>query len=249
MDRSVVEYGLGEVTLTSFTPPPVAPWTMLEPSVSTSVSKLISKSDFPHIIRSAALEVIDQNYKHRLQIFTDGSKDPESGKVSAAFSVPSLKVNRKFRITDNVSIFTAELIGILRALSWILEIKPIQSVIFSDSLSVLKAIEHFRSKTRPGLIWEVWHLCNTAHLQGLDIILEWIPAHVGIHGNEMADGLAKAALRHEIIDVRTDMSPTEVYSIIRPKMISKWQKSIKNNRMFRHSYTRTSVKSEIPRNL
>ncbi len=62
----------------------------------------------------------------------------------------------------------------------------------------------------------------------------------------MADGLAKAALRHEIIDVRTDMSPTEVYSLIRPKMISKWQKSIENNRMFRHSYTRTSVSLKSP---
>ncbi len=98
-------------------------------------------------------------------------------------------------------------------------------------------------------MWEIWHYCNIAHLQGLDIKLELIPAHVGIHGNEMADGLAKAALRHEIVDVRTDMSPTEVYSLIIPKLINKWQKSIENNRMFMHSFTGTSVSREIPRNV
>ncbi len=246
VDRTVAEHGLGEVTLTSFAPPPTAPWTMLEPPISMSVSKIISKSDFTHEIRAAALEMIDRNYKHSLQIFTDGSKDPNSGKVSAAFSVPSLKVKSKFRITDNTSIFTAELIGILRAMSWILEIKPMNTVIFTDSLSSLKAIQNFRSKTRPGLIWEIWHTYNNAARQGLDIKLEWVPAHVGIYGNEMADGLAKAALRHESVDVRIGLSPAEVYSLIRPKIIRKWQKSIENNANFRHSYTNTSANLKDP---
>ncbi len=47
------------------------PGPYLRPPVSVSVSNLISKSDPPHLIRSAALEMLDKNHKHRLQIFTD----------------------------------------------------------------------------------------------------------------------------------------------------------------------------------
>ncbi len=82
-------------------------------------------------------------------------------------------------------------------------------------LSGLLAIKNYSSKSRPELIWEIWHLYNIALKQGLDIKLEWIPAHVGIFGNESADSLAKSALAHPVIDTRVGLSPTEIYSMIR----------------------------------
>ncbi|MES9905975.1 MAG: ribonuclease H family protein, partial [Sedimenticola sp.] len=127
-----------------------------------------------HLIRSAALEMLDKNHKHRLQIFTDGSKDPNLQRVSAAFSIPSLKVNKKFRISDNTSILTAELLGIIRALSWVIEHGPLFSVVLTDALSGLLAIKNYSSKSRPELIWEIWHLYNIA------LKLCYVP-QIGIH--------------------------------------------------------------------
>ncbi|MES9882405.1 MAG: ribonuclease H family protein [Sedimenticola sp.] len=246
VDRLVTEYGLGGVQVADFTPRPVPPWTLLAPPVSVSVSKLVSKSDPPHLIRSAALEMLDKNHKHRLQIFTDGSKDPNLQRVSAAFSIPSLKVNKKFRISDNVSILTAELIGIIRALSWVIEHEPLYSVVLTDSLSGLLAIKNYSSKSRPELIWEIWHLYNIALKQGLDIKLEWIPAHVGIFGNESADSLAKSALAHPVIDTRVGLSPTEIYSMIRPQIMKKWkiytETEVKFKKMF---YTSVGLQKPI----
>ena len=65
----------------------------------------------------------------------------------------------------------------------------------------------------------------------------WVPAHVGIHGNEMADLEAKAAIFNRSIGYRkvphTDMKP-----VIRAFIRSKWQEewsspSLKNNRKYR----------------
>jgi ribonuclease HI len=41
---------------------------------------------------------------------------------------------------------------------------------------------------------------------GKQIIFTWVPAHVGVEGNEAVDVLAKQALSHEDVDVVVSMS-------------------------------------------
>ena len=93
-------------------------------------------------------------------------------------------------------------------------------VIFSDSLSVLKSLNHTSSKNP-----KIQNLIEKHH--GLsktkEILFCWLPSHVGIKGNEAADVKAKASLDLEISNFKlpcTDFKP-----FINRYILSKWQLS------------------------
>ena len=64
-------------------------------------------------------------------------------------------------------------------------------IIFSDSLSVLKAMNHTSSKNP-----QIQKLLEKCHelLTYKEIVFCWIPSHIGIQGNEMVDKQAKTSL-------------------------------------------------------
>ena len=86
-------------------------------------------------------------------------------------------------------------------------------VIFSDSLSVLKSLNHTSSKYPKiqNLIEKHHELSKTK-----EILFCWLPSHVGIKGNEAADVKAKASLYLEISDFKP---------FINRYILSKWQLS------------------------
>ena len=93
-------------------------------------------------------------------------------------------------------------------------------VIFSDSLSVLKSLNHTSSKNPKiqNLIEKHHELSKTK-----EILFCWLPSHVGIKGNEAADVKAKASLDLEISNFKlpcTDLKP-----FINRYILSKWQMS------------------------
>ena len=67
-------------------------------------------------------------------------------------------------------------------------------IIFSDSLSVLKAMNHTSSKKT-----QIHKLLEKCHelLTYKEIVLCWISSHIGIQGNEMVDKQAKTSLSLE----------------------------------------------------
>ncbi|UYV74311.1 hypothetical protein LAZ67_11002979 [Cordylochernes scorpioides] len=62
-------------------------------------------------------------------------------------------------------------------------------IIYSDSRSALEAIQ----KGNTGITQKIHSLLTQLEILEKNCILQWIPAHVGIEGNEMADELAKEA--------------------------------------------------------
>ena len=92
------------------------------------------------------------NYR---QIFTDGSKDPESGKTGLGVYVASSRSRQSVRTSDHLSVFSVELLAILWALDWVEENKPPKSIICSDSAAALVALKEGTSRARPDLIWEI----------------------------------------------------------------------------------------------
>ena len=85
-----------------------------------------------------------------MHVYTDASKCPETWKGSAAFCIPELKYSKKFRLSNNISVFKAELVVILLSLHFRVDTKPRQVLILSDSLSALTAISNFvRFKSSP----------------------------------------------------------------------------------------------------
>ena len=148
-------------------------------------------------------------------IYTDGSKQED--KVAYAFVTPSF--TKLKRIPDGSSIFTAEAYAVLDALQYIKISKFRKFIIFSDSLSLIQAIESPNNKN-PIVLSIIKIFCEVFE-QKKDVRFCWIPGHVGILGNERADQLAKQALELEISILPipyTDKTPT-----IKSSILNTWQ--------------------------
>ena len=149
-------------------------------------------------------------------IYTDGSKVER--KVASAYVCPY--GTRSYRLRDGCSIFTAEVEAIDNALKYVKVSSVERFVIFSDSMSVLQAIESQESKNR--LVNRVLQTCQRILSGNKYIAFCWIPSHKDIRGNEDADRAAKDALskaQPEIFDIPC----TDVFMKIQPFISSLWQ--------------------------
>ena len=68
-------------------------------------------------MQTISMEHINENYKDKLQVFTDGSKDIDKHMDWAAFEVPSLDLKVGIKCNPNLSVFTTELIAIEYAIT------------------------------------------------------------------------------------------------------------------------------------
>ncbi len=181
-------------------------------------------------------QYIEQTYYSTVKIYTDGSKDPESGFTAAAVYIPQFKVNISKSISDQISVFTTEIIAIFLALQWIEEVQPIRSVICTDSLSVLNSLLRGNATARQDMIFEVMQSLFRIGQSGLIVNFMWVPSHMGVDGNEVADHLVKLALKQAQIDIKVSMSKTEVKGLIANEIRKKWQKEWDSGRKGRHLY-------------
>jgi kelch-like protein 2/3 len=159
--------------------------------VQTQLHYVITKKDLPHLIISEGDILIDTEYQNFLIIYTDGSKDPQNNTHGCAFVIPELKVSKGFKLQSHMSIFMCELTAIFLALNWIQDFKPLNTVIFVDSLSALQAIKGSIYKVKNSIIYDIYNIFTSLSNIGINVILEWIPSHVGILGNEIAGKEAK----------------------------------------------------------
>ncbi|GBO18093.1 hypothetical protein AVEN_180334-1 [Araneus ventricosus] len=97
-------------------------------------------------------------------------------------------------VTPEPKIFTAEIAAVLLALEQISDFLERKFIIYTDSLSVLESLKSFyiNSHHHP-LVLNVLHLLNKLASRDFNILLCWVPSHVGIVGNEEADKAAKLA--------------------------------------------------------
>uniref|UniRef100_A0A6A7FMS9 Pol-like protein n=1 Tax=Hirondellea gigas TaxID=1518452 RepID=A0A6A7FMS9_9CRUS len=128
----------------------------------------------------------DSDYSDRIDVYCDGSV---RGGV-AGCGVWSSSFCIKSRLADDSSIFTAELYAIYYTLQFIRDKVGI-FVVFSDSYSALCALSSFKVSNNY-LVSRIRELL--LNLGSSKVVIEWIPSHMGIHGNDNADALARESL-------------------------------------------------------
>lgn len=226
-----------QLSKTLFSISQIPPWHLPEPHVDLELHDKFTKDDLPSLCRTVSLEKISTQYNAALQIYTDGSKSDSA--VGCGIFISDFKLTHKYRLPPNVSIYTAELFAILKAIIWCDDIRPNNIAIFSDSLSALQSLSDMKSLSRPDILNEVLYLLYTLHRQGIQITFVWIPSHVGIMGNEIADKVAKQALQNEEI-IEIGLGQSEVTSIF-------WKNTYDNRQ--REWSANTETKSQNYRNL
>ena len=94
-----------------------------------------------------------------------------------------------------------------------------QAVILVDSKSVIQAIST-RQKPKTSTIQEIKKLLNVISRLKY-IVIQWIPAHVGLQGNEMADTLAKKGTT--LSKTNTILDAQEIKSLLRKRAMQNYK--------------------------
>ena len=192
---------------------PYPPWLMERAEVEVEVEGL-TRDQSPSLQACITNELLEKNYSQFLQIFTDGSV-LEDGSAGAAFAIPEFHSLRKSFSLPPVSIFTAELTAILMALQHISEVRtpPCAIVICSDSRSALSSIRSDSTSAREDLVLEIGTVVHQLITRGTEVRFQWVPAHVCLSGNEMADRAAKrGARRLESQTLQLKLGLADIYS-------------------------------------
>ena len=129
-----------------------------------------------------------------------------------AIPVKRIGINR--RTSNKLGVYTVEMLAVLVALRWVEKTKQDKVMICSDSTSILASIRSFHSNSRQDVLYEVLQSVIRTANQGGQVKLLWVPAHVGVRGNERVDELAKRALKKENIEMLIHISKAEVKCII-----------------------------------
>lgn len=139
------------------------------------------------------IKEINDKYYGWNKYFTDGSMS--KGSRGAAYFDVNRNDSKMFKIYDNVSIMTLELIAILEALNAAHIFNDSFVVIFTDSKSALQHLAQCASGRSRG-VTVAYVILNVIHSiidNGVNLKLQWVPSHIGLKGNEEADRLAKLA--------------------------------------------------------
>ena len=179
------DFDLSDEDVSEFRFSSIPPWKLDRVKIDLDLSKFL-KSQTSEKEFLKAFNELNKKYPQHFQIFTDGSKD-ETAVGAAAYSDSS---SSQERLGPCASIFTAEATALKMALD-LIEKSPQKSfIVFSDSLSCLQSLQMSNISDMRILV-----LAERIHslAQHKDIVFAWVPSHVGIHGNECADRLAKEA--------------------------------------------------------
>lgn len=164
------------------------------PDINNSFTNL-EKDSANNVIMQYFHSLVDKHFRCRETLYTDGSKTEQSRNVGASVWIVCLGQSIKYKLSAKVSIFTAEAWAIFEAVGIIEELQWKDSVIFTDSLSVLRATAQQHHKDDNYVIYKLKHKLLLLKEAGYNLTLCWIPAYKGISGNEAANVAAKEAAR------------------------------------------------------
>ena len=190
-------------------------WTCKSPTYNYYLATDKKAITDPMIFKNKFLEIKEKYYTHE-EIYTDGSKD---GKKVASAAILDGELYQ-FRLPNNSSVFSAEIKAIDLALNHIEQDAYWRYIVYTDSLSAMKALEGEKTGNPlvVNLLEKLSRLCERA-----DIVFCWLPSHIGISGNEEADKAAKDALSLEVLSFKVPYN--DFKPLINDFLRKVWQQS------------------------
>ena len=179
----------------------------------TSIETSISNDSTTALVQ---YQKLNQQFPHAWHTYTDGSVG--DGQVAAANYMNDTKCSAyKLGSSDKFTIFEAELIGLWLAFYEIMcnlitlgyFWKPNAVIIHTDSQAAIKTLQNYQhTNTGQYIVKEIIKVIDNIRsderYKHTRLIVNWIPSHKDIQGNERADQIANAT-RTSIVFPRTSI--------------------------------------------
>lgn len=183
---------------------------------------------------------IEEDYIGWSFLYTDGSKhDDQSG-----YAMVNDNVKHMYQTNKHESIFSIELKAILHACSFASSKDNLRFVIATDSWSSLEAIDNPLNKHPI-----VQNIKSTIFSSPNKIVLLWVPAHVGICGNEIADNYANQALSSNDKDDHMTYDDIQAYTKKKFRLVNnlQWMAQTGHLRMLKHDSDKSDYSPGLSR--
>ena len=168
----------------------IAPWRLKLPKFDKS--NLSFGNDDP--LRMLVAKERIEDLRGNLLCFTDASKT-EDGKAGIGIYIPQKDLKLSIRTSSHSSISSTELAAIESCLLHVKESyqgEILNLVIFTDSLSSLMNLKESNNAYNDPDVYRILSTISELQEKGKEVTLVWVPAHVGIPGNEQADATGKS---------------------------------------------------------
>ncbi|XP_064482984.1 uncharacterized protein LOC135395825 [Ornithodoros turicata] len=167
-------------------------WTLRRPPICDHVPGLLKKNSVPRVVaHQLTLEHLNSAYSQRLPVYTDGSVS--QGGSTAAFYIPHENLEVAHRLPYETSSTESELFATQTVLNHIAGSAPGSWTVFTDSKAALEVLVNYCSRTIGGLDTMIVATYNRLLSSGHSLCFQWVPSHIGLHGNTRADALARRA--------------------------------------------------------
>jgi ribonuclease HI len=157
------------------------------------------------------------------------ARDPSQAKQALlCIYDPSSLFEEGYRCTDNIPVYSTEMIVLNAALQQIHNKGYQRTLFLSDSLSALQTLQTCQT-SRPDLLNTILTLLHKSAQSKQHIQFQWIPSYVGIRGNETVDNTAKEALNNNNFTYHIPLVVTEIYSMIHRNIPSMHKTQLSTN--------------------
>lgn len=196
-------------------------WLLHSPEIDCSINSELQNCTTPQEKCNLFYDHVTTNYTEFTHFYTDGSKSNEN--TTCSFYCSTNNLIRRFILRNGSSVLTAELSAIYFTMLYIQEYGKKQSIIFTDSLAAVSKLNSTK--------WTNCQLSNNALMlqdqirkNNFKMIIMWVPSHVGIMGNEIADKEAKSANVENATNIYNQHNFSEYKSLIKSKYLYEWNK-------------------------
>ena len=220
--------------------PTAPPWESTVEGVrfGTTTVRPTKRTDPPDKRLEAVQETLAQLPPADITIYTDGSatQGAENGGSGAVIFRGETELRRIQTPAGRwTSSYRAELTALDAALESLREIAadsaPAEVRICTDSQSALTRLKGGPAAQTDVLADRVWRRLRGLADRGTRLILQWVPGHAGLPGNELADEVARAAA-----DLCQDEVPIDLQSAkarIRRHAHEEWEERLRPTRYFK----------------
>ena len=109
----------------------------------------------------------------------------------------------------------------------------LKNMLLCLTVSALQAIGGSKS-VRPELVHSIYSICNNLIKRSVTVVFDWVPSHIRITGNEIADINAKRSLKEPNINISVNFNYQEIMSLVMSRIIGLWQLGWDNRNRPRH---------------